>query len=89
MRDILLIELKRGGSQIAREEMNQAQGYVEELLSSGAIEGQPYIRAFVVGHTCKQGLQPVLKVWRKPETARIQACSYGQLVRTAEQRLSN
>jgi hypothetical protein len=87
MRDILLIELKRGGFEIDRKEMNQAQEYVEELLTSGAIEGRPYIRAFVVGHACKQGLQPVRKVGENPETARIQACNYGQLVRTAEQRL--
>lgn len=86
MRDVLLIELKRGGFGIDRTQMNQANDYVEEILGCGLMDGQPYIRAFVVGHECKS-VQNVRKVGENPERGQIRATTYGQLVRTAEQRL--
>ena len=48
-RRILLLELKKGGFTIARTEMMQAEGYIEDLLNSGHITGTPFIHAFVVG----------------------------------------
>jgi len=87
MRDVLLIELKRGAFNVDRKEMDQATGYVEDLLGCGLMDGQPKINAFVVGHAMKQGVQPVRKVGDKVEMGVIRACTYGQLVRTAQQRL--
>jgi Histidine kinase-, DNA gyrase B-, and HSP90-like ATPase len=87
MRDVLLIELKRGGSKIGRDEVNQATGYVEDLLNCGLLDGPPFIRCFVVGHEADGRVEPVRTVGASPERGRIQVATYGQLVRTAEQRL--
>jgi len=87
LRDVLLIELKRGGSKIARDEVHQASGYVEDLLMCGLLDGPPFIRSFVVGHELDNRIEPVRTIGEKPERGRIQATTYGQLVRTAEQRL--
>lgn len=87
MRDVLLIELKRGGSKIGRDEVYQATGYVEDLLNCGLLDGPPFIRSFVVGHEVDSRIEPVRTVGASPERGRIQVATYGQLVRTAEQRL--
>jgi len=87
VQDVLIIELKRGRLAIGRNEMNQADGYVQDFLNSGVIDGTPVIRAFVVGHE----IQP--KTSREKEIkeeavlrGRIVATTYGQLTRTAHQR---
>jgi len=87
LRDVLLIELKRGGSKIGRDEANQASGYVEDLLNCGLLDGPPFIRSFVVGHEIDARIEPVRTVGENSERGRIQAITYGQLIRTAEQRL--
>jgi hypothetical protein len=86
MRSVLIVELKRGASEIDRSNVNQAVGYVEDLLSSGHLDGQPYVRAFVVGHRMGAKINPVRRIG-EPERARIEVTTYGQLVRTAEKRL--
>lgn len=60
---VLIIELKKGRSAIGREEMTQADGYVQDFLESGAIEGTPMFRAFVVGHelAAKTAAEKVIK----------------------------
>ena len=50
IQNVLIIELKKGNSSIGRNEMTQADGYVQDFLQSGAMDGTPLIRAFVVGH---------------------------------------
>jgi hypothetical protein len=89
IKDILLIELKKGRSVIGREEANQATGYVEDFLSCGLIEGQPFIRSFVVGYQYDPKTQPVRKVENSngAEVGRITIATYTQLVRTAHRRL--
>lgn len=84
---ILLVELKRGDSTIGREELQQAEGYVEDLLHSGIIDGAPYIHAVVVGTNLGAKTSPTRSVGEKPVLARIHACTFDQLVRTAELRL--
>jgi hypothetical protein len=88
MRRILVIELKRGGFSIGREELNQANNYVDDLLNCGLLDGDPYINAFVVGHSVDQriGNSRIRKVG-DPEKGRVEVTTYGQLVRTAQQRL--
>lgn len=88
IQSVLIIELKKGKSAIGREEMNQADGYVQDFLSSGAIDGTPMFKAFVVGHeiTPKTSKEKELKeegVLR----GRVVATTYGQLTRSAHQRL--
>lgn len=86
--NVLIIELKKGRSAIGREEMTQADGYVQDFLNSGALDGTPMFRAFVVGHE----IAP--KTTREKDLkddsvvrGRIQATTFGQLTRTAHQRL--
>ena len=88
IQDVLIIEIKKGKSAIGRDEMNQADGYIQDFVGSGAIDGAPIFRAFVVGYEIA------------PKTARkkdieyegvhrgsVIATTYGQLTRTAHQRL--
>jgi hypothetical protein len=88
LRDILLIELKRGGSTIERENVFQLDGYVQDLLKSGHIEGTPFIHAFVVGHKVNPKVEPAREIGPMGQTrARILAVTYDRLVRSAEMRL--
>jgi hypothetical protein len=85
-RRVLLVELKRGGFTITTKEMNQASGYCEDLMTCGLLDGKPHIQAFVVGHS----VDPKMALVRKlgdPETAKVNAVSFSQLVRTANGRL--
>ncbi|MGO9122892.1 MAG: ATP-binding protein [Desulfomonilaceae bacterium] len=84
---ILIIELKRGAFKVGRDEANQASNYVEDLLNCGVIEGSPFVQAFVVGHEMDSKVQQVRTVGEKPMLGRIELCTYGQLVRTAQRRL--
>ena len=87
LRDILLIELKRGRIEIGREEVHQATDYVEDLTRSGHLDGTPFIRAFVVGHTKSNKVEETRKIGESPVRARIDVTTYNQLVRTGEKRL--
>ncbi|HSL02039.1 MAG TPA: hypothetical protein VK901_00690 [Nitrospiraceae bacterium] len=87
LRDILLIELKRGRFEIGREEVHQATDYVEDLTRSGHLDGTPFIRAFVVGHTKSSKVEETRKIGESPVRARIDVTTYNQLVRTGEKRL--
>ena len=86
LRTVLLIELKKGKSTIGREEMNQADGYIEDLRKCGLLDGAPRVYSFVVGHALSDKLTPVRRVG-DPEIGRIEAVTFGQLVRTANVRL--
>ena len=88
IQDVLIIELKKGKSSIGRDEMNQADGYVQDFLGSGALDGTPMFRAFVVGY------EIAAKTAREKEIkddgvlrGKVIATTYGQLTRTAHQRL--
>jgi hypothetical protein len=88
IQNVLIIELKKGKSSIGRPEMSQADDYVQDFLQSGAMDGTPLIRAFVVGHqisskTTKEKLISEEGVIR----GKVVATTYGQLTRTASQRL--
>lgn len=88
IQNVLIIELKKGNSKIGREEMNQASGYVQEFLGSGALDGTPMFRAYVVGHEVAPKTMRELEI--KEETVlrgSIRATTYGQLTRFANQRL--
>ena len=87
IQDVLIIELKKGKSVIGREEMNQADGYIQDFLGSGVMDGTPMFRAFVVGYE----IQP--KISKEKELkedgvlrGRVVATTYGQLTRSAHQR---
>ncbi len=54
---VLVIELKKGGFELTRNEVNQADGYVQDIASSGAMSGTPFICAWVVGQKIKAGAE--------------------------------
>jgi len=88
IRDVLIVELKKGKSTIGREEMNQADGYVQDFLGSGALDGTPMFRAFVVGHEIAQKTSREKEIKEEGVLrGRVVATTYGQLTRTAHQRL--
>lgn len=81
---ILLLELKKGKSTISRIEMQQAEEYVEEIMHSGHIDGEPKIHAFVVGHQIDRKRATPRKL---DDRGYVTACTFNQLVRSANMRL--
>lgn len=85
---ILIVEVKRADKRLSRGDINQAEGYVEDLAASGIIDGRPRIRAFVVGANLDSSLsRSPLRILGDPEFGRIEAITFDQVVRTAEHRL--
>lgn len=86
MRRILIIELKRGGSSLSRDNRDQAVHYVEDFIGCKELTGNPHIYAFVVGETISG------KVFEIPEVANnghVYVTTFAQLVDTARRRLFN
>jgi hypothetical protein len=88
VRDVLLIELKKGRSTIGKNEVFQASGYVQDFIADGGIAGHPFISAFVVGHVLAPGL---LKQDLTDADNRKRGCviptTYAQITDTANRRL--
>jgi hypothetical protein len=86
--NILIIEVKRANVRLTREELNQAEGYVEDLAASGVVYGNPRINAYVVGKDLDRSLsRSNVRTIGDPEYGRVEACTFGQLIHTAERRL--
>jgi hypothetical protein len=83
---VLVIELKKGGFELTRKEVNQADGYVQDIASSGAISGSPFICAWVVGQKIGAGVERDKRLGT-PEYGRVRAATFGSLVDTANARL--
>lgn len=85
---VLLIELKKGGFKITRDEVNQADGYVQDIASSGAISGTPFICAWVVGQSVGAGVASDKEVGDQTRKyGRVRATTFSSLVDTANRRL--
>ena len=80
LRSVLLIELKKGGARIGRAEMSQAEGYVEDIIHCGLLDGTPHVTAFVVGRELNEHYDRSEDRWR----ARAGACD-GDHFRAAHQ----
>lgn len=91
LRKILIIELKRGGFKIGRNERNQAVGYIEDFSNCGTIIGNPYINAFVVGESFSEKVQPFQTIENdnKVEIGKVHICLFSQIVDSSEKRLFN
>ncbi len=83
---VLVIELKRGGFELTRNEINQADGYVQDIAASGAMSGSPFICAWVVGQKIAAGVERD-KQLGNPSYGRVRAVTFGSLVDTANARL--
>ena len=91
IKKVLIIELKRGGYKIGREERNQAVGYVEDFANSGTLIGNPYINAYVVGESYSEKVQPTQTIENenKVPIGKVQICLFSQIVDSSERRLFN
>ncbi len=87
LRRILLVELKKGGSTIGRDDMTQAANYVEDLVHCDHVTGTPYVHAFVVGNGVDRLTTLTRKVGEAPERGRVDGVDYAGLVATANARL--
>ncbi|WP_375752893.1 ATP-binding protein [Vibrio sp. HN007] len=91
VQNVLLIEVKRGGFSIGREEVNQADGYVQDIAYSGIIDVTPKINAFVVGHEIQAKTAKVKEVRDseddKTVIGTVRAVTFSVLIDTAQKRL--
>lgn len=85
VRKLLLIELKKGGFKINREERNQAQGYVDDLIASN-LGPSCTITAYVVGDSIASNVTSPINVGGNNEGT-VYITTYDQLVDTAERRM--
>jgi hypothetical protein len=68
--------------------MNQANGYVQDFLGSGAMDGTPMFRAYVVGYEIQSKTSKENEIKEDGVLrGRVVATTYGQLTRSAHQRL--
>jgi hypothetical protein len=67
--------------------MDQANGYVEDLVNCGLLSGKPFVDAFVVGHEVDQTTTTVRGVGETPKIGRIEAVPFGRLIAAANLRL--
>ena len=86
IQNVLVIELKKGGFELTRKEVNQADGYVQDIFASGAMSGKPFICAWVVGQKVSAGVERD-KQLGNPAYGRVRAATFGSLVDTANARL--
>lgn len=86
MRRILIIELKRGGSSLTRENRDQAVHYVEDFIGCNDLTGNPQIMAYVVGESISE---KVVGKQQVGDTGYVFITTFGQLVDTARRRLFN
>lgn len=83
---VLVIELKKGAFQIGRDEIFQADGYLQDLKTSGAMSGNPFINGWVVGKTIDSKAERSKKLG-DPQWGTLKAITFDQLVSTANARL--
>ncbi|MDR1646498.1 MAG: ATP-binding protein [Zoogloeaceae bacterium] len=83
---ILVIELKKGGFVLTRNEVNQADGYVQDIAKSGAVSGSFHIHAWVVGQKIGAGVEKE-KTLGNPVYGSVRATTFSTLVDTANKRL--
>ena len=86
IRQVLVIELKRGGFEVTRDEVNQASGYVQDIHGAATMSGSPFVHAWVVGHSVKAGTEREARLG-DPVYGRVSATTYASLVDTANKRL--
>lgn len=84
MQQILIIELKRGGFELTRKEVFQADGYVQDIRASGALSGRPTVCAWIVGQKIAAGVERQKSLG---DYGIVRATTFGILVDTANRRL--
>lgn len=80
--EILIIELKKGGSNIADKEMTQAVNYAKEIKKHGNVNSNTKIIGYVLGHT----VSPDEQEPREQGNITVYAKQYQLIVKTAKDR---
>lgn len=81
---LLVIELKKGGFKITRDERNQVLGYVEDLLKANILS-DCQIRAFIVGESIADNVALNQEIMNG--RGQIYVTDYSKLVDTANRRM--
>lgn len=86
---VLLLELKKGDSQIGRKELSQAEEYIDDIRNCGHISGHFFIHSFVIGDRVDSAvtLEKSLKAADGAEHSGIRGVCYALLTQTASKRL--
>jgi hypothetical protein len=88
VKKVLLIEVKKGNFPIGREEITQADNYVQDIAYSGVLSERPFVNAFVVGHEIKAKTSTTKSVSDdNAEIGKVVAVTFSSLIATAEARL--
>ena len=78
--------MKKGGFTIGRDEMNQADEYVDAIYHGNKLNCKPKIKAFVVGDKVSSSIS---RKKTQEDYGEVYAYTYRQLVQTAGKRLFN
>lgn len=81
---ILIVELKKGGSNLNRANREQLVGYIEDFIGCKELIGTPLIYAYLVGDSINDKMTHSHKIG---ETAFLNITTFKQLVDTARRRL--
>ncbi|WP_420600187.1 ATP-binding protein [Neptuniibacter sp.] len=91
VKNVLLIEVKKGGFPIGRDEINQANGYVQDIVYSEVLASRPYVNAIVVGEKIESKTARSQDISDTENAGKaigkVKAVTFSMLVSTAEQRL--
>lgn len=88
VRKILLLELKKGDSEISRGELNQAEEYIDAIRNCGCIPGGFYTQCFVLGARVDVNVTLEKKLSSNSiEHSAIKGVCYSTLTQTATKRL--
>jgi len=79
---ILIIEVKRGGSEINAEEIAQVEYYVRQIKKSAALHKDASITAYVVGYTLGD-----IDDRKDTSSGKVFAITFGQLIQTSRDKL--
>lgn len=86
VRNVLLIELKKGKFKLSRKEVHQAEGYVADLLQSD-LGDKVRVVGYVVGYACDSNISKDTIIFGG--RGALYATTYSQLVDTAQRRMFN
>jgi hypothetical protein len=88
IRKVLLLELKKGDSQIGRKALSQAEEYIDAIRNSGCITGHFFTNSFVIGSRIDTAVS-LEKTLRSNDVdhATVKGVCYSTLTQTATKRL--
>lgn len=88
VRRVLLLELKKGDSQIGRKELSQAEEYIDGIRNCGCVSGSFMTQSFIVGSRVDVNvtLEKSLST-NGVQHAAIKGVCYSTLTQTASKRL--